>query len=68
MKRYSERQAAIVTLYNYEEANGIPKGKRLTYNQYENHPAIPSQPSKKPYGDIRDIENRVKDLRCQGKL
>jgi len=69
MKRYNEKQTAIRTLFDFEEANDISASERLTYDPYADISVIPEpSPRKKPYVDIRSIESKVKDLRYQGKL
>ena len=69
MKRYHEKEKAIHTLFEYEEANNIPKNERLTLDPYADIPSITEpSPRKKAYVDIRIIEHRVKDLKYRGKL
>ena len=69
MKRYSEKQKAIHTLFDYEETNNIPQNERLTYDPYADIPEIQEpSPRKKPYVDIRIVESKVRDLKHQDEL
>ena len=69
MKRYNEKQAAIRSLFDYEESNGIPENERLTFDPYADISAIPEpSPRKKPYVDIRGVETKVKQLKHNGDL
>ena len=81
MKRYSEKQKAIHTLFDYEEKNNIPEDERLTYdvnakfaetamfNVYKKYPSLKeSCPGKKPCVDIRIVEHKVSNLKYLGEL
>ena len=66
---YSEKQKYIRELYNYEESHNAPDSMRLTYDPYKDVPEIPEPaPSKKAYVDIREIVNKVKNLKYLGEL
>jgi hypothetical protein len=68
-KSYSEKQKYVSELFNYEESHNIPNSMRLTYDPYKDVPEIPDPaPSKKAYVDIREIVNRVKNLKYLGEL
>lgn len=69
MKRYSEKQKAIATLFDYEEKHNVPEAERLTHDPYADIPEIPEpSPRKKPYVDIRGVESIVRDLKYRGKI
>jgi len=69
MKRYTQKQAAIQKLFEYEEKHKLPANERLTHDPYKDEPAItvPS-PRKKAYVDIRGVESKVRDLKRKGEI
>lgn len=66
---YWEREKYTKILFDYEEAHHLPEAERLTHDPYVDVPEIKeASPRKKAYVDIREVINRVNNLKYMGKL